>query len=92
MPEDTGKATYCISMELSYEVEGEPGHYRTYYPKHGPNGERQTKTILSVQPNGDKDTRLVEQGGAWETWKKSKDGNRAIFPFAGEPFAFPLVD
>lgn len=90
--EDTGKATYFISRALSYEVPDKPGYYRTYYPKFGPSGELQTKTILSVQPNGDKDTRLVTEGGAWETWKPNKAGNRALFEETTEPFAFPLDD
>jgi hypothetical protein len=92
MADDTGKATYCISRSLSFEVSDKPGHFRTYYPKHNSRGERQQITILSVQPDGTKDTRVVAEGGAWETWYPSKDGQRAIFPECGEFFAIPLVD
>jgi len=92
MPDDTGVATYCISRELSFEAPHQPGAFCTYYPKHGPDGQRQTATILSVQPDGRKDTRPKDAAGAWETWVPSKDGARAIFREAGEFFAFPLVD
>ena len=90
--DDTGKATYCISRSLSFEAPHKPGAFCTYYPKHGPDGQRQTTTILSVQPDGSKDMRPKDAAGAWETWTPSKDGNRAIFEEAGEFFAIPLVD
>ena len=84
-------ADYCISRKLSFEVADKPGYFRTYYPR-WKDDDFQKETILSVQPNGDKGTRLVDEGGAWETWYPSKDGNRAIFDETAEPYAFPLVD
>ena len=92
MADETGKASYCISRELSFEAPHQPGAFCTYYPKHGPDGQRQTATILSVQPDGSKATRKKADAGAWETWVPSADGNRAIFREAGEFFALPLVD
>jgi len=86
----TERATYYIRMSLSFEVPDKPGYYRTYYPKHKPNGELNTETILSIQPDGTKGTRLVEEGGAWETWKPSKDKNRSIFDEASESYMIPL--
>jgi hypothetical protein len=85
-------ATYCISRRLSFAAPDKPGCFCTYYPKNGPDGELQTKTILSVQPDGTKDIRRVDQAGAWETWTPSADGNRAIFMETAEVYAFPLVD
>lgn len=84
------KATYYISMALSYEVPDKKGYYRTYYPKHKPNGELNTETILSIQPDGTKSTRLVAEGGAWETWKPNQSKTRALFPEASESYAIPL--
>ena len=90
MPEIVERATYYISMKLSYEVPDKPGYYRTYYPKFKPNGDLNTETILSIQPNGEKATRLVEEGGAWETWKPSKNKQRSIFDETSESFMLPL--
>jgi hypothetical protein len=88
--EITERATYFISMKLSYEVPDKKGYYRTYYPKFKPNGELNKETILSIQPDGSKATRLVEEGGAWETWKPNKAGNRSIFDETTESYAIPL--
>ena len=74
MPDDTGKATYCISRTLSFEAPHKPGSFCTYYPKHGPTGERQTITILSIQPDGSKDIRLVAEAGVWEMWTPARTG------------------
>jgi len=83
---DTGLATYCISRAGSVASSGRPGAFHTYYPK------GQTATILSVQPDGRKETRPLASAGAWETWVPSKDGNRAIFDQTAESYALPLVD
>jgi len=90
MPDVTERATYYISMALSFEVPDKPGYYRTYYPKFKPNGDFNKETILSIQPNGEKATRLVEDGGAWETWRPSKDGFRSVFEETSEPYMIPL--
>ena len=80
-------ATFCISWEHSFEAPGQTGNFSTYYPK------GQTETILSISPEGTLDTRpATAAGGAWETWRPSKDGNRAIFYATVEVYAFPLVD
>jgi len=92
MADDTGKATFCISRARSFEAPGKPGAFHTYYPKHGPDGQPQTRTVLSIQPDGSKEMRPAEAAGAWETWVPSADGNRAVFIEAGESFAIPLVD
>ena len=86
MPDDTGTATYCISRTGSVASTGRPGAFHTYYPK------GQTETILSIQPDGRKETRPVTAAGAWETWVPSPDGNRAIFDQTAESYAIPLVD
>jgi hypothetical protein len=90
MPDIIERATYFISMKLSFEVPDKKGYYRTYYPKFKPNGELNKETILSIQPDGSKATRLVAEGGAWETWKPNKAGNRSIFDETSESYAIPL--
>lgn len=85
-PVNLDNATFCISRSQSFESAGRPGAFHTYYPK------GQTDTILSIQEDGKKDTRLVSEAGAWETWVPSKDGNRAIFDQTAEFYAIPLVD
>jgi Tol biopolymer transport system component len=80
-------ASFCISWEQSFEAPGQTGAFSTYYPK------GQTETILSISPTGERETRPADQAGnAWETWRPSKDGNRAIFHATVEVYAFPLVD
>ena len=79
-------ATYCISRGQSVPFPGNEGSFYTYYPK------GQTETILSIQPDGSREPRPVSAAGAWEKWYPSADGNRAIFPEAGEVYALPLVD
>ncbi len=75
-------ATYTIFKSESFEIR--PGEFVTYFPK------GQTATVLSIQPDGKKDVRLKEAAGAWETWRPSKDGGRAVFHETAEGYAFPL--
>ena len=82
---DTGKATYCIAWELSFPMPNRPGEYHTYYP----NG--QTATVLSVREDGSMSPISVAAAGAFETWKPSADGNRAVFYETAEHYAIPLV-
>lgn len=75
-------ATFCISKSQSFAVEN---GFATYYPK------GQTETILSIQSDGKKETRLKAQAGAWETWRPSADDMRAVFYETAEVYAYPLV-
>jgi len=78
--------TFCISRAASVPVAGKDDRFVTYYPK------GQTDTVLSIQPDGSRETRPLAEAGAWETWYPSKDGNRAIFAETAEVYAVPLVD
>jgi hypothetical protein len=79
-------ATFCISRSESFEAPHKPGSFCTYYPR------GQKETILSIQPDGSKGVRFVNEAAAWETWTPSKDGNRAVFAECVEYYAIPLVD
>lgn len=81
-----GNATYCISRALSFEMPGRPGEFHTYFPK------GQTDTVLSVREDGHYAAMPKAEAGAFETWKPSKDGMRAVFYETAEMYAIPLVE
>lgn len=73
---------FAISRSDSFEVQD--GKFATFYPK------GQNLTVLSIQPDGSFETRLVSAIGAWETWVE-EPGDRAVFHDTAYHNAFALV-
>jgi len=79
------QASFVLSRRDLIPVPGRAGLFTVRYPTGSQD------TVLSVQPNGDLDTRPLGTTGPWEVLRD--EGTRAVFPETkGAVYALPLVD